>query len=74
MFIVSSKFQVVYDRKGIADDVEYNVQRGSNLASNDWSSAKAVTVMDADTNLTVRSVFPISTQSSEFMRLNIGLK
>ena len=67
-------FTVTYERDGIAPDIDYAVERAGHLASNDWSSANTVTLEESATNLTVRSVFPLSTQTNEFMRLNIDFK
>ncbi len=67
-------FTVSYARDGIAPDVDYAVQRASDLVANDFSAANAVVTEDSDTNLTARSVFPMSSQTNEFMRLNLDLQ
>jgi hypothetical protein len=67
-------FQVSYERNGIVEDVDYAVERSVDLVANDWSSATTVVLEDSPTNLMVRSAYPTSSQTNEFMRLNIGLK
>lgn len=69
-----SYFHVSYDRDSIKSDIDYNVERLTNLVSNDWSTANTITLEDSTTNLAVRSAFTILSQTNEFMRLNIGLK
>jgi hypothetical protein len=69
-----SYFQVSYERDGIKSDIDYNVERITNLASNDWSSASTVVVEDSASNLTVRSAFTMSSQTNEFMQLKIQLQ
>ncbi len=72
--MIGGYFQVSYARDGVAPDIDYAVERTTNLVSNDWSSATTVVLEDSTTNLTARSAFLISTQTNEFMRLNIGLQ
>ncbi len=67
-------FTVTYPRDGIAPDIDYTVERASNLVSNDFTSANAVVIEDTDTNLTARSVYLMSSQTNEYMRLNLELK
>jgi hypothetical protein len=67
-------FQASYERDGIKADIDYQVERASNLVSNDWSSANTVTLEDSATNLTVRSAHTISSQTNEFLRLKVELK
>ena len=67
-------FQVSFARGAKKEDVNYEVERSVHLASNDWSKANTVVVDDADTNLTVRSAFPMSTQTNEFLRLKLELQ
>lgn len=64
-------FTVSYARDGSAPDVDYTVEQASNLVSGDWDPADTVVVEDSETNLTARSVYPMATQTNEFMRLNI---
>lgn len=71
--VTGGYFTVSYARDGIAPDVDYSVVRASSLMSNDWNAANTVVLEDTVTNLTARSVFPLATQTNEFMRLNIGL-
>jgi hypothetical protein len=70
----SGYFTVAYERDKIASDIDYAVERGVNLVSNDWESANTVVLEDSRTNLTARSAFLMATQTNEFMRLNILLK
>ncbi len=74
MGATGSYFHVSYARDGIKSDIDYTAERSTNLASNAWNSATTVVVEDSATNLTVRSSFPISVQTNEFMRLNMELK
>lgn len=67
-------FQASYDRAAIRSDIDYDVERATNLISNDWSSANTVTLEDSTTNLTARSIFTIDSQTNEFMRLKMELK
>ncbi len=67
-------FQTSYERDGIKSDIDYSVERATNLASNDWSSASTVIVEDSATNLTVRSAYTLSSQTNEFMHLKLELK
>jgi hypothetical protein len=67
-------FTVSYERNGIASDVDYSVERASNLLISDWDAANAAVIQDDATNLTARSVFPMAMQTNEFMRLELELK
>lgn len=67
-------FQLSVERDGIKGDIDYVVERTTNLVSNDWNAAETVTVIDSATNLTVRSAIPIDEQDQEFLQLKIDLK
>ena len=68
-----SYLTLAYDRNGVQSDVNYTVERNINLVSNAWNSAGTVVLEDSATNLTVRSAYPIASQTNEFMRLYLEL-
>lgn len=67
-------FQVSYERDGMKSDIDYVVERGVNLVSNEWNSAGTLVLVDNETNLTARSTYTMSSQTNEFMRLKLELK
>ncbi|MDZ8118619.1 PKD domain-containing protein [Pontiella agarivorans] len=66
-------FQVNYLRTGKRDDIAYTVEHASNLISNDWNAAATVVLEDSETNLTARSVYAVSAQTNEYLRLKVEL-
>jgi hypothetical protein len=67
-------FRISFDRNGIMGDIDYLVERCSNLLSNDWSTVETVVVTNTSDNLTVRSAIPVNAQGQEFLRLKIQVK
>jgi hypothetical protein len=67
-------FQVSYDRDSEKSDVDYVVERATDLTAEDWSTVSTVVVSDTATTLTVRSAVAISSAINEFFRLTFQLK
>jgi hypothetical protein len=67
--------EIVIDRTFIAGDIDYVVERNTNLLeSTAWSSLDTEIVSNTATQLVVRSTYPVDVHDSEFLRLSITLK
>lgn len=67
--------QIEIERTRTAADINYIVERGTNLLDSvSWSALDTETVTNLPAQLIIRSIHPISEQNREFLRLRIGVK